>query len=83
MFLSAPPERSAAAGGMQGSARLIGQTIGALAVGLLLAGANAADAPRLILALGAVFAITAAVISWLEVSMGHVEALSVSQEETA
>jgi len=63
MFLSAPPERSAAAGGMQGTARLTGQTLGALATGLLMAAASTALAPRLGLALGAAFAAAAALIS--------------------
>lgn len=79
MFLSAPPERSAAAGGMQGSARLIGQTIGALVIGMLLAGASAAMAPRLGLAVGAIFAVAAALISWLEVSSRHSQHQSVAQ----
>lgn len=36
MFLSAPPERSSAAGGLQRLARLSGQMAGALAMTLLL-----------------------------------------------
>ncbi|WP_218000381.1 MFS transporter [Sphingomonas soli] len=68
MLLSAPPERSGAAGGMQGSARLAGQTVGALVTGLLLAGAPAAVAPRIGLALGAIFAIAAALVSAAEIS---------------
>lgn len=79
MFLSAPPQRSAAAGGMQGSARLIGQTIGALAIGMLLASTNVTMAPRLGLALGAVFAVAAALISWLEVSSHHFQNQAVAQ----
>jgi DHA2 family multidrug resistance protein-like MFS transporter len=67
MFLSAPAERSAAAGGMQGSARLIGQTLGALGMSLLFAGASATLAPRAGFALGAGFAIAAALVSALEV----------------
>jgi DHA2 family multidrug resistance protein-like MFS transporter len=51
---------------MQGSARLAGQTIGALVTGLLLAGTSATLAPRLGLALGAVFAIAAALVSAAE-----------------
>lgn len=71
MFLSAPPDRSAAAGGMQGTARLIGQTIGALAIGLLLTGASAAAAPRLGLALGAVFGAMAALVSAMGIAVNH------------
>lgn len=67
MFLSASPERSAAAGGMQGSARLIGQTTGALAMGMLLAGTSNLAAPRLGLALGGVSALVASLVSALEV----------------
>ncbi len=83
MFLSAPPERSAAAGGMQGSARLIGQTIGAFAIGLLLASASAATAARLSLALGAVFAVAAALISWFAVPSRRLQSQSVSQRDFA
>jgi DHA2 family multidrug resistance protein-like MFS transporter len=67
MFLTAPPERSAAAGGLQGSARLLGQTFGALIAGLLFACAPALAAPRLSLALGSLFAVAAALVSALEV----------------
>jgi DHA2 family multidrug resistance protein-like MFS transporter len=67
LFLSAPPERSAAAGGMQASARLIGQTLGALGMGLLFAGTSATLAPRIGFALGAAFAVIAALVSALEV----------------
>ncbi|GGC07211.1 MFS transporter [Novosphingobium endophyticum] len=71
MFLSAPPDRSAAAGGMQGTARLIGQTTGALAIGLLLTGASAAAAPRLGLALGAIFGVIAALVSAMGIAEHH------------
>jgi DHA2 family multidrug resistance protein-like MFS transporter len=67
LFLTAPVERSAAAGGMQGSARLIGQTIGALMIGLLLAGTPTMFAPRIGFALGSLFAVTAALVSAMEV----------------
>ena len=36
LFLAAPPERSGAAGGLQGTARVSGQTLGTLAMALLL-----------------------------------------------
>jgi len=67
MFLSAPRERSGAAGGMQGTARLTGQTLGALLVGLLLVGAPLATASRLGLMVAAVLALTAGLISLLRV----------------
>ena len=69
MFLCAPPERSAVAGGMQGSARLIGQTIGALLMGILMASASNIIAPRLGLGLGAVFAVGSALISVIELTV--------------
>ena len=67
MFLSAPRERSGAAGGMQGTARLTGQTLGALLMTLLLAWAPLAAAPRIGLAIAAVLALTAGLISLLRV----------------
>lgn len=63
LFLSAPLSRSAAAGGMQGTARLAGQTSGSILMTLLFIWAPAADAPQLGLAIGAVLALAAAAIS--------------------
>ena len=63
LFLSAPPERSAAAGGMQATARLAGQTMGALLVATLLSVASATVAPRVALVLGAMFALAAGIVS--------------------
>jgi DHA2 family multidrug resistance protein-like MFS transporter len=60
MFLSAPAGRSAAAGGMQATARLAGQTAGALLVGFVLSAAPAGTAPRLALAAAAFAALAAA-----------------------
>jgi DHA2 family multidrug resistance protein-like MFS transporter len=71
MLLDVPAERSGAAGGMQGSARLIGQTVGALLTGLLLASAPAILAGRLGLGLGALFAIAAALVSAAAISPSH------------
>ena len=79
MFLSAPPERSAAAGGMQGSARLIGQTIGALLMGILMASASNMIAPRLGLGLGAIFAIGAALISAIELKSTKARKTSIAR----
>ena len=53
MFLSAPKERSGAAGGLQGSARLLGQTSGAVVMTLLFTLALADAAPRIGLGIGA------------------------------
>ena len=63
MLLSAPRERSGAAGGMQGTARLSGQTAGALVVTLLFALASVELAPRLALGIGALMSLAAGLIS--------------------
>ena len=67
MLLSAPRERSGAAGGMQGTARLTGQTIGAVIMALLFAFAPAAAAPRLGLAVGAVLALAGGLVSMIRI----------------
>lgn len=61
LFLSAPAERSGAAGGMQGTARVAGQTAGSVIVALLF-GASVA-APPISLALAAVLALLAGLVS--------------------
>ena len=82
LFLSAPPERAAAAGGLQGSARLLGQTFGSIVVALLLSSIASAAAARASLALAAFFAILAAGVSAIELSAksrsgyGHARALA-------
>jgi MFS transporter, DHA2 family, multidrug resistance protein len=63
MFLAAPPDRSAAAGGVQGTARLTGQTAGALLVAFVLSAAPIAIAPRLTSGLAAAAALFAAWVS--------------------
>ena len=77
MFLSAPPHRSAAAGGLQGTARLAGQTAGALLVAWILAIAPLSMAPQLAIGAAAAAALATAVISWSGksdgVSAGHIE----------
>ena len=72
MFLSAPAGRSAAAGGMQGTSRLIGQTIGALVIGLLFALCAAAAAPRAGLALASLFAVAAALVSAMSLEVDEI-----------
>ena len=67
MLLAAPRERSGAAGGMQGTARLSGQTAGALVMTLLFALVPAGVAPRWGLTIGAVFALAAAGVSALRI----------------
>lgn len=65
MFLSAPIGRSAAAGGLQGTARLSGQTTGAVLMTLLFGGMTASTAPRTALAIGAALALAAGAVSLL------------------
>jgi len=70
MFLSAPRERSGAAGGMQGTARLAGQTMGAILMTLLFTLASAASAPRLGLGIAAALALAAGLVSVLRAGPG-------------
>ena len=65
MLLSAPRERSGAAGGMQGTARLVGQTTGAVIMSLLFAFLPTAAAPRLGLGVAAVLALAGGLVSTL------------------
>lgn len=65
MFLAAPPERSAAAGGLQGTARLAGQTLGALAMGLFFVTWPVAPAARAGFAFAALATLAAALVSLL------------------
>ena len=65
MLLSAPRARSGAAGGMQGTARLTGQTAGSVIMALLFTLAPSDVAPRVGLAVGAALAAMAAVVSLL------------------
>jgi DHA2 family multidrug resistance protein-like MFS transporter len=66
LFLTVPAGRSAAAGGLQGSARLVGQTFGALLMGLLFSWASTLVAARAGLALASLFAAAASLVSALE-----------------
>jgi DHA2 family multidrug resistance protein-like MFS transporter len=63
MFLSAPPQRSGAAGGMQATARLTGQTTGTVLMTLLFATIPIDLAPRIGLGIGAVFALAGGLVS--------------------
>jgi DHA2 family multidrug resistance protein-like MFS transporter len=65
MLLSAPRERSGAAGGMQGTARLAGQTAGAIIMTLLFTVASVDAAPRIGLGIAAVLALAAGLVSVL------------------
>jgi DHA2 family multidrug resistance protein-like MFS transporter len=64
MFLAAPAERSGAAGGLQGTARLTGQTAGAVLMTLIFTVLPLA-APRLGLGFAAAFALAASLVSVL------------------
>ncbi len=63
LFMAAAPERSGAAGGMQGTARLTGQTAGAVLVTLLFATTSVGATPRIALGAGAALALTAGLVS--------------------
>ena len=63
MFLAASITRSAAAGGMQGTARLLGQAGGAALVAQLFMSFPMNAAPRIALGVAAMFALSAGVIS--------------------
>jgi DHA2 family multidrug resistance protein-like MFS transporter len=65
MLLSAPKARSGAAGGMLGTARLTGQTAGAVAMALLFKFVPVAAAPRIGLVVAAVLALMGGVVSLL------------------
>lgn len=65
MFLAASPARSAAAGGMQGTARLMGQTAGALIVAQLFALMPLTTTPQIAMGIGAAFTLAAGVVSLL------------------
>ncbi len=64
LMLSAPRHRSGAAAAMQATARLTGQTVGSLAVGMLFTLIAQGRAPRAALGLAAVLAVGGAWASW-------------------
>jgi DHA2 family multidrug resistance protein-like MFS transporter len=65
LFLSAPRSRSAAAGGVQSTARLTGQTIGGLMMTVLFTTTSLDRAPQMGLGLAAVLTLIAGMISML------------------
>lgn len=65
MYLSAPRARSGAAGGLQGTARLTGQTIGALTMALVFALTSMDIAPRIGLGIAAALTLVAGLVSTL------------------
>lgn len=67
MLLSAPQERSGAAGGMQGTARLLGQALGSVIMALLFTLTPPAAAPRIGLAVSAALALAAGLVSAMRI----------------
>ncbi len=67
MLLSAPKERSGAVGGMQATARLLGQTIGSVIMALLFTVASTATAPRIGLAVGAALTLAGGLVSAMRI----------------
>lgn len=67
MLLAAPRERSGAAGGMQGTARLMGQASGAVMIELLFSLISLKHAPQIGLAIGAGLALLAGIVSALRI----------------
>ena len=63
LLLSAPRARSGAAGAMQGTARLTGQTLGAIAMGLIFGMTSLGAAPGIALVLAAACAALSALVS--------------------
>ncbi len=63
LLLSAPKARSGAAGAMQGTARLLGQTLGAIAMSILFQTVELASAPNVALVVGGICAAVAAAVS--------------------
>lgn len=63
LLLAAPPMRSGAAGGVQGTARLTGQTLGAVLMTVLFTLTPVAVAPRLGLGVAALLALAAGLVS--------------------
>lgn len=71
LVTSAPRHRSGASGGMQGSARLIGQSLGAVILALIftVADADTGRGPLLAILVGAAFSATGAVFSSLRLRL--------------
>jgi len=67
MLLAAPGERSGAAGGMQGTARLVGQTAGAIVMTQLFTLTSVDAAPRIGLGIAAALTLAAGLVSALRV----------------
>lgn len=68
MFLAAPRGRSGAAGGMQGTARLVGQTAGGVIMTALFVLTSISGAPRIGLGIGALLTFIAGLVSVMHVN---------------
>lgn len=64
MFLSAPVDRAASAGGVQGTARLAGQVTGALSASILLSVDSVSSAASFAFGIAAITAVASAWVSW-------------------
>ncbi|MBE1527103.1 DHA2 family multidrug resistance protein-like MFS transporter [Sphingopyxis sp. OAS728] len=64
MFLSAPIDRAASAGGVQGTARLAGQVTGALSASILLSVGSVNSAASFVFGTAAIAAVASASVSW-------------------
>ena len=67
LLLTAPKSRSGAAGATQGTARLVGQTMGAIGMSLIFVFADGGVAPRIGLGVAACFAVAASIVSGLRI----------------
>ena len=67
IFLAAPADRAASAGGVQGTARLAGQVTGALATSILLSAATVEIASSFAFAVAGLAALASACMSWLNI----------------
>ena len=84
MLLSAPQERSGATEGMQGTARLLGETAGAVIMTVLFTLTSPVAAPRIGLAVAAVLAFAAGLVSAMRIGRAvPLNRISTVQERTA
>ena len=79
MFLAAPLERSGAAGGMRGTARLAGQTSGGMIMTLLFTLTSADAAPKIGLGIAALLTLLAGVVSTVRVRPRASNALEIGR----
>lgn len=73
LLLSAPKSRAGAAGALQGTARLLGQTIGAITMSIIFTIVPQASAPNIGLVLAGLVAATSAMVSFSRVRLERVE----------